>query len=155
MTTNNTEGRALGWDDEIQNDSAEFTLLPPGEYAFTIKGFARSRHAGSDKLPPCNKAVLTVEIDGGEHGKATVTNNLFLHTRTEGLLCQFFRSIGARRSGDKVSMDWGKVTGATGRCKVKQVPGFKDPTKTFMEIDRFLDPEDAQAPAKGYSPDAF
>lgn len=112
--------RELGWDDEIKNDGAggDFFLLPAGEYPFTVIGFERARHPGSEKLPPCNKAVVTVKFDGGELGTTTLKENLFLHSKTEGVLCAFFRSIGQRKSGEKLSMDWQKVPGSTGRAKL-------------------------------------
>lgn len=149
----NQEERELGWNDTIENDGGEFTLLPEGEYPFLITGFERARHAGSDKLPPCNKAVVSVKVDGGKLGEITIRNNLFLHTKTEGLLCQFFKSIGQRQHGEKLTMDWNKVAGSKGRCKVKVVPGWKDPSKKYNEVDRFLDP-DAPA-AKGFTEGEF
>ena len=42
--------KELGWDDVIEKES-DFTLLPAGDYDFTITGFERARHEGSEKLP--------------------------------------------------------------------------------------------------------
>ena len=42
--------RELDWNDEIEKDS-DFTLLPEGDYDFTVESFERGRHPGSDKLP--------------------------------------------------------------------------------------------------------
>lgn len=134
--------RELKWDDAIEHDGSDFILLDPGEYKFTVTGFERARHGGSAKLPPCNKAVLSVRIDDGEGNIATIQHNLFLHSKTEGLLCQFFRSIGARKSGERLVMDWSKVVGSRGLCKV----GVRDWTakngtiKQSNEIERFLNP---------------
>ncbi|VGO14768.1 hypothetical protein PDESU_03337 [Pontiella desulfatans] len=146
-----TQDRELGWDDTIEHDGADFVTLPAGEYAFTVIGFERGRHAGSPKLPPCNKAMLGIEIDGGEKGKATITENLFLHTKTEGLLCAFFRSIGARKSGEKVVMDWGSVVGTTGRAKVAVRSYQKDgETRTINQVQQWLDPK-----PQGYTEGTF
>jgi len=140
--------RELQWNDEIQNDGGDFVLLPDGEYDFRVEGFKRARHEGSPKLPACNKAVLTLDV-GNEEISSTMQENLFLHTKTEGLLCQFFRSIGARQSGEKMVMDWSKVVGATGRCKVTTRTFTKrDGTKGEANEVRFLDPDEgATAPA--------
>lgn len=110
--------RELSWDDEIEHDSGEWVLLPEGEYPFTVKGFERKRFAGSAKLPPCNSAELTIEIDGGNAGTTTIKHTLFLHTKTEGLLCAFFTAIGQRKPGEKLRMNWPTVIDSKGRCKV-------------------------------------
>ena len=74
--------RELGWDDEISKES-EFTLLPEGDYNFTVVKFNRGRHNGSAKLPACNKAELELSVDDGKGNTGTVYHNLFLHTKTE------------------------------------------------------------------------
>lgn len=136
--------RELGWDDEIQHDS-EFILLPEGDYDFEVVSFERARHPGSAKLPACNKAVLTLEV-GSDQAAARIKHNLFLHTKTEGMLCAFFVSIGARKHGEKVQMDWNNVVGARGRCKVGIRTWKSDKTGEDMqsnEIKRFYEPEAA------------
>ena len=86
MNTENTAlEHELGWDDTITKDSNEFILLPEGEYNFTVESFDRGRHNGSEKLPPCNKAILKIRISSPQ-GEVTLTHNLFLHTITEGML---------------------------------------------------------------------
>ena len=146
MADNTNMGRELGWDDEIERDS-EFTLLPEGDYDFEVISFERARHAGSTKLPACNKAVLTLEV-GGDQAAARIRHNLFLHTKTEGMLCAFFLGIGARKHGEKVSMDWNRVVGARGRCKLGIRKWISDKSGEEMqsnEIKRFYEPEMAQA----------
>lgn len=110
--------RELGWNDTIEKDS-DFILLPEGDYDFKVTKFERGRHQGSEKLPPCNKAILTLEIDSPE-GTVSITHNLFLHSKTESMLSAFFTAIGQKKKGEKVTMNWNAVIGATGRCKVYQ-----------------------------------
>lgn len=111
--------KPLDWDEEILNDGNEFTLLPEGDCSFTVKKFERGRHNGSDKLPACNKAILTLELTSDETGDTTtLEHNLFLHTKTEGMLSQFFASIGQKKKGEPLRMNWQSVPGSTGRCKV-------------------------------------
>lgn len=86
--------REYDWGDVIENDGPSYTLLPEGEYPFEVVSFERKRFAGSAKLPPCNQAELTLLVDGGTLGRTTVYHSLFLHTKTEGLLCAFFTAIG-------------------------------------------------------------
>ena len=132
---------AYDWDGTIQNDGAEFITLPAGEYSFTITKFERARFEGSDKMPPCNQANVSIEIDGGELGKTTIVERLKLHSKTEWILCAFFKSIGHRKHGEPLRMDWGKVTGAKGRCLIEINKYQKDgKDRENNRIKSFLEP---------------
>ena len=136
--------RAFDWNDTIENDST-FTLLPAGTYPFTIKSFERGMHqpGPNSKLPVCPKAVLTIEIEGGPAlGTATVTHNLFLHSRCEGLLCEFFTAIGQRKRGEPLKMDWNAVPGARGTCEVsvRKWTGRDGQQMESNDIKRFVEP---------------
>lgn len=137
--------RELGWDDEIEKES-DFILLPEGDYRFTVTGFERARHEGSEKLPPCNKAVLSLKINTSE-GDVTIKHNLFLHTKTEGMLSAFFCAIGQKKHGEKLRMNWQAVIGATGRCKIgiRKWKGTDGVDRENNEIKKFYDPEDTPA----------
>lgn len=115
---NNNFEREFGWDDVIQQDQ-EFVLLPEGLYEFTVTGFERARHtpSGNGKLPACNKAIVSVEVVAPQ-GKVTMKHNLFLHSSTEGMLSAFFGAIGQKRKGEPLKMDWNKIIGTRGVCKV-------------------------------------
>lgn len=140
--------RELNWDDEI-NEESNFILLPDGEYDFTVIDFTRGRHNGSAKLPSCLKAELTLEVSGKE-GKAQVKHNLFLHTKTEGLLSQFFISIGQKKHGEPLRMNWNAVKGAKGRCLLEIHEWTKDngDIGKSNQIKRFLNPVEAPSTPK-------
>lgn len=142
----------IGWDDPIENDSPNFVTLPEGDYDFEVIAFERGRHNGSENLPPCNKAVLTIRIEG-EEGVSNIKHNLFLHTKTEGMLCAFFVGIGQREKGEKMTMNWNTVIGSKGRCKVgiKKWKNDKGEEKVFNEIKRFYEPADQP----NFKPGAF
>lgn len=110
--------RELGWDDEIEKDGGDFVLLPEGDYNFTVAKFERARFAGSAKMPACNQAKLELTIHSQEYGDQTIFHNLFLHTKTEGLLSNFFAGIGQKKKGEKLRMNWNAVIGAHGKCKL-------------------------------------
>ena len=110
--------RELDWDEGFELNPSTFTLLPEGEYEFTVTKFERQRHPGSAKLPSCPKAVVTMELRSPTGETGTITHNLFLHTKTLGLLSAFAISIGMGKQGETVKLDWNKVLGATGRAKV-------------------------------------
>ena len=112
------EEKELQWDDTITKDASDFILLPEGDYNFTVESFERGRHTGSDKLPACNKAILTLRIDTPE-GTARIMHNLFLHSKTEGILSAFFTCIGQKKKGEPLKMNRGQVPGSSGRCKVE------------------------------------
>ena len=133
--------RALDWDDEIENEN-EFTLLPEGEYDFEVLKFERGQHNGSAKLPACRKAILTIKIYGKNGESTVITHNLFLHTKCEGILSAFFLSIGEKKHGEKVRMNWPAVPGAKGRCKV-YIDTYNG--NQYNKIKAFLAPEKAPA----------
>lgn len=154
MTQN--EGYELGWDDEIEESGPDFVLLPAGDYNFEVTKFERGRHTGSTNLPPCNMAILTLKIDGREHGETTVTHRLFLHSKTEGFLSRFFESIGQKKEGERIRMNWNMVFGAKGRCKL-EVNTFtgndgkekqNNQVKTFLPYEEYLKHAGQQPPAQ-------
>ena len=144
--------RELGWDDEIVKDGG-FTLLPEGDYNFTVSKMERARFAGSAKMPACNQAKLELTIHSQEHGDTTVFHNLFLHTKTEGLLSNFFVGIGQKKEGEPLRMNWGQVVGATGRLKL-EINNYKTNSgedRTNNQVKEFYKPEAQQgytAPAQ-------
>ncbi|MBE6745863.1 MAG: DUF669 domain-containing protein [Ruminococcaceae bacterium] len=130
--------RAFDWDDEIEQES-EFTLLPEGTYDFEVIKFERAMHNGSDKLPPCKKAVLTLKVSDDKGASTTIIHNLFLHTKTEGMLSAFFIAIGMKKHGEKVRMNWQQVIGAKGKCKVI-VDTYNG--NQYNKIKSFLEPKE-------------
>lgn len=147
----NNQGYELGWDDPIEHDSPEFVVLPEGDYEFEVIEFERARHPGSEKLPPCNKAIVHLKIEGPE-GISIIRHNLFLHTITEGMLCAFFTGIGQRKKGEKIKMNWNQVIGSRGRAKVgiRKYEG-----KEYNEIKRFYEPEENPQPNKSFQAGRF
>lgn len=148
-TPNQYQNQEIGWDDSIENDN-EFTLLPEGDYQFTVTKFERARHNGSEKLPPCNKAVLTLEVTDGVN-RAQIVHNLFLHRKCEGMLCAFFTAIGQRRHGEQLVPRWNQVIGSGGTCKVgvRTWTGNDGQPRQSNEIRKFYEPgQPASAPVQ-------
>lgn len=141
-----SQERELGWDDEIVKDGGGFTLLPAGDYNFTVSKMERARFAGSSKMPACNQAKLELTVHSPEHGDVTVFHNLFLHTKTEGLLSNFFVGIGQKKEGEPLRMNWGQVVGATGRLKL-EINNYKSNSgedRTNNQVKEFYKPEAPQ-----------
>lgn len=153
----NNNGYELDWDGQIENDSPDFVILPEDDYNFEVIDFERARHNGSDKLPPCNKAVVHIKVEGS-NGIAVIKHNLFLHSITEGMLCAFFTAIGQRKKGEKVTMNWGKVVGSHGRARigVRKWKNDSGEEKVFNEIKKFYEPpEGPQNSQKGFTAGSF
>ena len=163
-----TTEREFGWDDEIQNDGNPFQVLPEGDYTFDVEKFERARQNATDKMPACNKAVLTLSLSNAE-AKGTLKTNLFLHSRYEWKLCQFFKAIGQRQHGEAMRMNWNAVPGASGTCRVETRP-WKDRSgkeREGNEIAEFYDPQErpvqppepptpgASSAPGGYTPGQF
>ena len=137
MNNNNGE---MGWNDTLENDGDEFVILPEGDYVFKVVSFERGRFQGGDKIPACNEAVLTlaVEYNGGT---VNITDRLKLHKSLEWKLAAFFRSIGQKKHGERLVMDWTKVPGADGRAHIKPRK-YKDSNgeeKEANNITKYLD----------------
>lgn len=117
-TYSQNAGHELGWEDEIQKEDSGFALLPEGDYRFTVEKVERARHAGSQKVPPCNKAIVTFRVFGNNGETALITEQYLLYSDFEWKLSAFFASIGLKGKEEKVKMRWMEAIGKSGVCKV-------------------------------------
>ena len=147
---NETTGRELDWDEEIEYTENSFTLLPAGDYDFTIERFDRGRSKGEGKLPPCKMVTVYFILHAPDGQETTVRENYILHTSLEWKLSELFCGVGLLKAGEKLRMNWPALPGLTGRAKVSQQPGFKDPEKKFNRIERLY----PKQPAK-FTPGSF
>nr|WP_278429975.1 hypothetical protein [Brevibacillus laterosporus] len=148
--------RELSWDDEIEKDGGEFIVLPAGDYNFTVTKFERGRFTGSEKMPACNQAKLELKIHSPEHGDVVVFHNLFLHTKTEGLLSNFFAGIGQKKKGEKLRMNWNMVVGSKGRLnlEINTFKGKDGNDRTNNQVKTFY-PYDELPGATGQQPPQY
>ena len=139
------DNNIMDWGDTIENDGQEFIILPEGDYTFTVTNFERGRFPGSTKIPACNKATLTIQIDN-DKGSATARFDLILYRTLEWKIAAFFRCIGQKKHGEKVAMDWNKVVGARGKAHIKPRSYTKDgEERQVNDVERFLDYEPSVA----------
>ncbi|MBQ9347808.1 MAG: hypothetical protein IJT94_10830 [Oscillibacter sp.] len=151
-----TDDIALGWEDVLDGDDANgYESLPEGDYYFTVKSFTRGRYEGGEKLPPCNKAVLTLTLKSAwtptqekpaAEGETTV--NLFIVKSQRWKLSQFFIAIGYLKPGEEKAMNWSIVPGSTGTCAVtlREWTGNDGKKHTGNDVARFYDPEKSPVP---------
>ena len=98
------EGRELGWDDSIKQDSQNFDPIPEGDYNVTIEKYDRSRSKGEGKLPPCNMAVVYFIVHGPDR-EITIRENYILHSSLEWKLSELFRGVGLKKEGEDAPID--------------------------------------------------
>lgn len=139
----------LDWNDAIEDDGQEFVLLEEGDYNFIVRDFERGRFPGSAKLPACNKATLTLEVDTRD-GCAIVKHDLILCRNLEWRISSFFRAIGQKKHGERLVMDWNKVVGAQGRARFKPRTYINrdGEERQTNDLDRFYDYDPAFFPKK-------
>jgi len=132
--------RELSWDDEISKEDS-FVLLPEGDYNFTVESYERARHNGSEKIPPCNKAIVKIRVCSSE-GDVTLQHTLLLHTKMEWKLSEFFLAIGQKKPGEPLRMNWNQVPGSTGRLSL-YIDTYKKDGKEYQnnKIKQFYQKE--------------
>ena len=148
-----TDNRIMDWDDVIQDDGQEFVVLPEGDYTFTVTNFERGRFPGTAKTPPSNKAIISINIDN-DIGVATARFDLILYRTMEWKIAAFFRSIGQKKHGEKLVMNWNNIIGARGRAHIKPrtyQKGGED--RQANDVDRFYDYDDSVGFAPVNDPD--
>ena len=130
----------LDWSDIIENDGTEFITLDEGDYNFTVTGFERGRFPGGTKIPACNKASLSLQVET-EKGVVNVRLDLLLYKTMEWKLSAFFRCIGMKKQGEKLSMNWNGIVGSKGRghFNTRTYTDRDGNERTVNEIDRFYD----------------
>lgn len=130
----------IGWDDTIQEDGQELILLGEGDYNFIVTNFERGRFPGGQKIPACNKATITVQIET-EAGLSVIKFDLLLYRSVEWRISSFFRCIGQKKHGEKLTMNWNTVIGSIGRAHVTQRKYTNNygEEKTVNDIGRFID----------------
>ena len=140
------ENQVFDWDDEIEDDGEErdFVTLEPGDYDFEVTGFERGYHEHKDggKAPSCPKATIKIRIST-DAGDAYITENFLMYKKMEWKISQFFRCIGMKKHGEKVSMKWDATVGMKGRAKVTKDKGH-DEGVFFNHVKEWLEPADKE-----------
>lgn len=110
------EYEEIGYEGTIENEDGGFTLLPDGDYDFTVNKVTRGRYEGSDKMPACNSVTVELTV-WGPQDKTIITERFFLVKKFEWKLSQFFLSIGLKKHGEQLVMRW-NIECYRGKCKV-------------------------------------
>ena len=132
---------ALDWNSVIDTDGdSQYIELEEGDYTFSVDSVERSRFNGSDKIPPCPKAVINLSVYS-DKGVASAKTNLLLNSTLKWKIAQFFRCIGLKKPGESMVMDWDAVPGKMGRAHFKPRPYIdrNGVTRRANELDSFYD----------------
>lgn len=132
--------REFDWNDTIKNDN-NFVKLEPGDYDFVIDHYDRARSQGSDKLPPCNMAIVYFNVKAPDGTSVSIRENFILHSKLEWKLSELFCSVGLKQKGEELKMKWDALPGMTGRCQVSLDPDTNDPSKKYNHIKKLYPKE--------------
>lgn len=139
------ENEVLDWDSEVEDDgSGDFVLLDPGEYPFEVYKLERKFYNGSEKIPPCPMAELTLRVSGPNGLTAMVTDRVYLVKKSEWKISELMRCLGQKQHGEKCKPNWAKVQGARGMVRLGQheYTGRDGKPRTSNDVARYLDPVD-------------
>lgn len=137
----NSNDGCLSWDGILDKDNPETIILPEGDYNYRVVSMERGRFAGSEKVPACPKAslVLSVTTDAGKEAKVKV--ELLLHSKVSWKIAAFFRSIGQKKRGEAISMNWNIVQNSVGRAhfKPRNYIASNGEERTVNDVAFFID----------------
>lgn len=139
----------LGWDAQIEDDSSGYKPLPDGDYIGRVLTVERDRHNGSPKIPPCPKAVVKLLLQEKPGKTRELTMNLYLHSKMEWKLSEFFRAVGQKDHGERIRMDWTAVPGSRIRVNVKTTnsKGNDGKERSFTNVDHCYDYDEKSFPS--------
>ena len=147
----------MAYDDEVYDgfdsvigeeaDEGGYVLLPDGEYPFKVTKFEKERFGGSEKMPACWSALVTLECDGGELGRSYVTHHLYMVKKQAWKVKQLFVGVGLVAADAKqFTPPWNQLVGAAG---VARLGHHEHNGRTYGDVERILSPaEAAEAAAK-------
>lgn len=148
---------ALDWDvceaDPDDGRHGEWTLLPEGFYPFRVERMERERYQGSQKMPQCPMAKLTLSVTGADGRDTTVQQRLYITRNQLWKVSRFMESVGrGRNEAGKVIIDWGGIEGSTGwvKLKVRSYTGRDGQERQTNDVEWFVKPEEQEEAWKSY-----
>lgn len=153
-------GKALSYDDEITQEN-DFETIPEGDYSFTVTDMERAQYEPKEgaKMCACPQVNVTLQVRvpnlDGSTTVRQITHALFLNTKMEGRISEFFEGIGLKKKGEPFKMAWNNIIGKTGKCRIYIDKYTNKEGKSFEnnKIRKFYYKDDASKPS--YTPGAF
>lgn len=148
---------ALDWDvceaDPDDGRHGGWTLLPEGFYPFRVEKMERERYQGSQKMPQCPMAKLTLAVAGTDGRETEVQQRLYITRNQLWKVSRFMESVGRGRNGaGKVIIDWGGIEGMGGfvKLKVRSYTGRDGQERQTNDVEWFVKPEEQQEAWESY-----
>lgn len=148
---------ALDWDvceaDPDDGSHGGWTLLPEGFYPFRVERMERERYQGSQKMPQCPMAKLTLAVAGTDGRETAVQQRLYITRNQLWKVSRFMESVGRGRNADgKVIIDWGGIEGTGGfvKLKVRSYTGRDGQERQTNDVEWFVKPEEQQEAWESY-----
>lgn len=148
---------ALDWDvceaDPDDGQHGGRTLLPEGFYPFRVERMERERYQGSQKMPQCPMAKLTLSVTGADGRDTAVQQRLYITRNQLWKVSRFMESVGrGRNEAGKVIIDWGGIEGMGGfvKLKVRSYTGRDGQERQTNDVEWFVKPEEQQEAWESY-----
>lgn len=148
---------ALDWDvceaDPDDGHHGRRALLPEGFYPFRVERMERERYQGSQKMPQCPMAKLTLAVAGTDGSETQVQQRLYITRNRLWKVSRFMEAVGRGRNADgKVIIDWGGIEGAGGfvKLKVRSYTGRDGQERQTNDVEWFVRPEEQQQAWESY-----
>lgn len=148
---------ALDWDvceaDPDDGQHGGWTLLPEGFYPFRVERMERERYQGSQKMPQCPMAKLTLAVAGTDGRETAVQQRLYITRNQLWKVSRFMESVGrGRNEAGKVIIDWGGIEGMGGfvKLKVRSYTGRDGQERQTNDVEWFVKPEEQQEAWESY-----
>lgn len=148
---------ALDWDvceaDPDDGSHGGWTLLPEGFYPFRVEKMERERYQGSQKMPQCPMAKLTLAVAGTDGRETSVQQRLYITRNRLWKVSRFMESVGrGRNEAGKVIIDWGGIEGMGGfvKLKVRSYTGRDGQERQTNDVEWFVKPEEQQEAWESY-----
>ena len=148
---------ALDWDvceaDPDDGSHGGWTLLPEGFYPFRVERMERERYQGSQKMPQCPMAKLTLAVTGADGRDTSVQQRLYITRNQLWKVSRFMESVGrGRNEAGKVIIDWGGIEGMGGfvKLKVRSYTGRDGQERQTNDVEWFVKPEEQQEAWESY-----
>lgn len=148
---------ALDWDvceaDPDDGSHGGRTLLPEGFYPFRVERMERERYQGSQKMPQCPMAKLTLAVAGTDGRETAVQQRLYITRNQLWKVSRFMEAVGrGRNEAGKVIIDWGGIEGMGGfvKLKVRSYTGRDGQERQTNDVEWFVKPEEQQEAWESY-----
>jgi hypothetical protein len=148
---------ALDWDvceaDPDDGSHGGWTLLPEGFYPFRVERMERERYQGSQKMPQCPMAKLTLAVAGTDGRETSVQQRLYITRNQLWKVSRFMEAVGrGRNEAGKVIIDWGGIEGMGGfvKLKVRSYTGRDGQERQTNDVEWFVKPEEQQEAWESY-----